>query len=203
MAEIVVVHGYAGAGKSTHCSKLEQEGFMTSSVQHISAGNRLRGIRTGLEHSMYEQIINAPDAPSPLPDEVVSSALLESIEQSGDKNLLVLIDGYPRHPLAVEPFRDELVRRSHLLLGTLALQVSLETSVARILHRGERSGEKIKADTLEEFAIQRYELDKKTTNVAIEALSHLAPVEIIDSGYRKELVYANFKKAISSLIGSK
>lgn len=200
MAEIIVVHGYAGSGKSTQCSRLEKEGYFGSPVQHISAGNRLRSIRTGLATSTYEPIINSPDAPSPLPDEVVSGAILESILEPENNNGLVLIDGYPRHPAAVEAFRGELDNRSHRLLGTIALQVSLETSVQRILERGERAGEKIKAVTLQEFAVQRYELDRNTTNIAIETLADFAPVEIVDSSGERDPVYESFRKSIANLL---
>lgn len=200
MAEVIVVHGYAGSGKSTHCSRLAQESYFDTPVQHISAGNRLRSIRTGHSVSAYEPIINNPDAPSPLPDEVVSGAILESVLEAKNDSLLVLIDGYPRHPTAVEAFRDELADRSHRLLGTIALQVSLETSVQRILQRGERAGEKIKADTLQEFAVQRYELDRKTTAVAIETLAEFAPVEIIDSSGERDVVYEKFRRSIGNLL---
>ena len=169
-------------------------------MQHISAGNRLRSIRTGLVISTYERIINSPDAPSPLPDEVVSGAILESVIEPGNNNALVLIDGYPRHPTAVEAFRDELANRSHRLLGTIALQVSLETSVQRILQRGERAGEKIKADTLQEFAVQRYILDRNTPNIAIDSLAEFAPVEIVDSSGERDVVYENFRKSIANLL---
>jgi len=201
MAEVIVVHGYAGSGKSTQCSRLEKEGYFESPVQHISAGNRLRSIRTGLTTSAYGPLINHPDAPSPLPDEVVSGAILEAVFQEPENyNTLVLIDGYPRHPTAVEAFRNELVNRSHRLLGTIALQVSMGTSVERILQRGERTGEKIKADTLQEFAIQRYELDRNTTNIAIETLAEFAPVEIVDSSGERDVVYKNFRKSIANLL---
>ena len=200
MAEVIVVHGYVGSGKSTQCSRLEQEGYFDSSVQHISAGNILRSIRNGLATSPYERFINSPDAPSPLPDEVVTGAILESVLEPENNNTLVLIDGYPRHPTAVEAFRGELANRSHRFLGTIALQVSLETSVQRILQRGERAGEKIKADTLQEFAVQRYELDRNTTNIAIETLSEFAPVEIVDSSGERDVVYENFIKSIANLM---
>lgn len=200
MAEIIVVHGYAGSGKSTQCSRLEREGYFGSPVQHISAGNRLRSIRTGLATSTYEPIINSPNAPSPLPDKVVSGAILESILDQENDNGIVLIDGYPRHPTAVEAFRDELANHSHRLLGTIALQVSLETSVQRILERGERAGEKIKANTLQEFAVQRYKLDRNTTNIAINTLADFAPVEIVDSSYERDAVYESFRKSIANLL---
>jgi len=200
MAEIIVVHGYAGSGKSTQCSQLEQDGYFDLSIQHISAGNRLRSIRTGLSGSVYEPFINSPDAPSPLPDYVVSGTILESVQESENGKTLVLIDGYPRHSTAVEAFRDELANRSHRLIGTIALQVSMQTSVERILQRGERVGEKIKTDTLREFAVQRYELDRDTTNIAIETLAKFGPIEIVDSSGQRNTVYESFRQSIANLL---
>jgi|GEM_PF-1846553 len=200
MAKIIVVNGYAGSGKSSHCMRLSQEGYSGMPVQHISAGNLLRGIRTGISTSVYSDIINSRDAPSPLPDGIVGGAILESIEECGNATPLVLIDGYPRHPNAVESFRYELKDKSHLLLGTIALQVSMDTSITRILKRGERAGEKIKAHTLEEFAIQRYDLDQRTTNISIDALSRFAPVEIMDASGEINSVYSVFKRSINNLL---
>lgn len=94
MSEIVVVHGYVGSGKSTQCSRLASDGLNEVTVQHISAGNRLRGIRIGSESSGFSRYINAPDAPSPLPDWVVEGTIFEAI--SNDNNSLALVDGYPR-----------------------------------------------------------------------------------------------------------
>lgn len=200
MAEIIVVHGYAGSGKSTQCERLVRDGFDDYSIQHISVGNRLREIRTGLATSKYADIINAPNAPSPLPDEIVSGAIFESVQSPQvDKNL-VLIDGYPRHPKAVEAFNDTLRDKSCKLLGTIAMQVSMEISLDRVVSRGQRLGEKVINDDLESFAAHRYSLDQRTTTLAVEALSRFAPVETIDANANVDSVYDCFKLSIGKLI---
>lgn len=157
MSEIVIVHGYVGSGKSTQCSHLASDGLNEVTVQHISAGNRLRGIRTGNESSEFSRYINAPDAPSPLPDWIVEGTIFETI--GSDDCSLTLVDGYPRHPQAVESFRESVLRNQHRLLGTVALQLSMDVSIERIVARGKRDGEQVEDNDLQEFAEHRYQLD--------------------------------------------
>lgn len=197
MTEIVVVHGYVGSGKSTQCSRLASDGLNEVTVQHISAGNRLRGIRTGSEPSEFSRYINAPNAPSPLPDWVVEGTILEAIN-NGD-NLLTLVDGYPRHPKAVESFRESVLRDQHRLLGTVALQLSMDVSIERIVARGKRDGEQVKGSDIREFAEYRYKLDIQTTNLAIDALSQIAPVRFIDAADDIPTVYSRFVAEIEDL----
>lgn len=197
MSEIVVVHGYVGSGKSTQCSRLASDGLNEVTVQHISAGNRLRGIRNGSEPSEYSRYINAPGAPSPLPDWVLEGTIFETI--SNDDSSLALVDGYPRHPQAVESFRESVFRNQHRLLGTVALQLSMDVSIERIVARGKREGEQVKDSDLREFAEHRYRLDIQTTNLAIEALSHIAPVRFIEATDDIPTVYSTFVAEIEDL----
>lgn len=198
MARLVVVHGYAGAGKSTQCSEMVRDGFQGSAVHHVSAGNRLRAIRTGMESSRFADIINASNAPSPLPDDIVAAAMFETF-RNVQQDELALIDGYPRHPQAVDTFRDIVAESGHRLLGTVALTITLEASIQRVLTRGRRAGELVVGESLEDFARHRYEQDTQTTNIAIAALSRIAPVEYVDAGQNIEAVYAQFCSAIGAL----
>jgi hypothetical protein len=75
-------------------------------------------------------------------------------------------------------------------------------SVKRIIERGERAGEIVKANTLHEFAIQRYELDFKTTNIAIEALAAFGPVEFVDASDERDAVYESFRRSVANLLAS-
>lgn len=157
----------------------------------------LRGIRTGSESSGFSRYINAPDAPSPLPDWVVEGTIFEAI--SNDNNSLALVDGYPRHPQAVESFRDSVLRNRHRLLGTVALQLPMDVSIERIVARGKRDGEKVKGSDIREFAEHRYQLDIQTTNLAICALSQIAPVRFIDAADDIPTVYSRFITEIEGL----
>lgn len=198
MSEIVVVQGYAGSGKSTHCERLSQDYLYNGEpIAHVSAGTRLRAIRTGLDTSAYADLINDPDAPSPLPDEIVNGAMFERANPS--ERGLTLIDGYPRHESGVEVFAHALRKGRHRLLGCVSLEVTQETSVARILSRGERRGEQVKANTLAEFAMQRYQRDTTQTQAAIARLSRLAPVERVDANGNVNEVWQEFGVALGRL----
>lgn len=197
MSEIVVVHGYVGSGKSTQCSQLEYDGLENTRVQHISAGNRLRGIRSGMISSEFSTYINEPNAPSPLPDWVVEGTIFEAIDN--EANDLTLIDGYPRHPQSVESFCATVVARQHQLLGTIALQLSMNESIERIAARGKRDGERMQVPDIREFAKQRYLLDTRTTNLAIDALGKIAPVRFIDASDDIPTVYSRFTEEIRYL----
>lgn len=197
MSETIVVHGYVGSGKSTQCSRLVSEGVSGASrVQHVSAGNRLRGIRNGTEASKFSQYINDPDAPSPLPDWIVEGAVFEAIDSNDS---LALIDGYPRHPQAVDSFYETVAKSRHRLLGTVAMQLSIDASVERIVSRGKRDGEKMQGDDIREFARHRYQLDTQTTNLAINALSQYAPVRHVDADGDISTVYSRFVRGIEDL----
>lgn len=197
MSEIVVVHGYVGSGKSTQCSRLESEGLDGVRVQHISAGNRLRAIRTETETSGFSQYINALDAPSPLPDWVVEGIMLEPLDSSD--GTLALIDGYPRHPEAVESFHEAIQRRHHKLLGTIAMQLPMDISIDRIVARGKRDGEKLRGGDMREFAEYRYRLDMQTTNLAIDALNKIALTRSVDATGDLPTVYSRFVEEVRFL----
>lgn len=197
MPEIIVVHGYVGSGKSTQCSRLASSGLDETRVQHVSAGNRLRGIRTGIELSEYSSYVNVPDAPSPLPDSVVEGVIFEAID--GDDSTLALVDGYPRHPQSIESFHAAIRKKHHRLLGTIALQVPENVSVGRIMARGKRDGEKVQGADLQEFAKHRYLLDIQTTSLAIAALSKITPVRFIDATEDVSTVYSRFVEEVKYL----
>lgn len=197
MSEIVVVHGYVGSGKSTHCSQLASDGLGETLVQHISAGDLLRGIRAGTVLSGFSRYINAPDAPSPLPDWVVEGAIFEALDDNGDS--LALIDGYPRHPQAVESFCMTVSDKQHLLLGTIAMQLAMDASVERIAARGKRDGERTRDADIREFARYRYQLDLQVTNLAIDALGKVAPVRFVDAAGDIPTVYSKFIEGIRYL----
>ena len=198
MAEIVIVNGYAGAGKSTQGTRLAREGFNGITVHHVSAGNRLRDIKTGRSPSRFSADINLPNAPSPLPDEVVNGVVFEAI--SGDPyDTLVLMDGYPRLPGAVAIFHNMLQAEGHQLIGTIAMEILRETSIERVLTRGGRAGEIIKEGDLEWYAAHRYDEYSLTTTLAIGELGLLAPIERIDAGRDIDAVYLDFKAALGRL----
>lgn len=198
MSEVIVVHGYAGSGKTTQCERIATEGFNESTVQHISIGKRLRAIRLGAAASrFYEDIISRP-RDSDLPDDIANGIVFESLEETEEADL-VLIDGYPRRARTVGLFHDSLQEGGHELLGTVFLRISEQTSIDRVLERGEREGEELKGESLQEDAERRYPRDAQTVHRAINALGAIAPVERIDANGEEDEVYVRFKAALGRL----
>lgn len=202
MAEIIVVQGYPGAGKSTQANRLVHDPTFDLEVLHISAGKRLRDIRTGNTHSRHAAIINAPDAPSPLPNEIVNDVVFEPAEQASDSALL-LIDGYPRHPSAIDVFADYIQEHRYRYLGAVALEITLDTSLNRITNRGDRPGEKMRGRNFTELGQKRFNDHKRLTLTALRLLEVIAPVERIDANDNEDIVWSRFRAAIDRLISYK
>lgn len=197
MSEIVVVQGYAGSGKSTHSEHFSRNTYNGENIAHVSAGTRLRAIRTGEEESRYAEIVNDPDAPSPLPDEIVNEVIFEKANPVPDG--LTLIDGYPRHESGVDVFESALRQRQHRFLGTVYLEVTMNTSVSRILSRGKRDGERIKGKDLTDYARKRYKADETQTLHSVHRLGNIAPIERVDANASMEEVYERFYRAMGAL----
>lgn len=198
--EIIVVHGRAGAGKSTHCRSLSEKGFGDKNfVQHISAGEKLRAIRSDEMKSQYEDIIRS-SLDEPIPNAIVNSLIFESIKVTESNHGIVLIDDFPRHKEAVEGFCEKIFNSGHQLLGTIAMSIPLDISINRVENRGIRKGERIVGDNLSDFATHRYALDYETTSFAIDALSRLAPVENIDASGTLEETYNLFVHSVGRLV---
>lgn len=140
--------------------------------------------------------VNDPDAPAPLPDEVVNNVIFE---KATNRNGLILIDGYPRHESGVDVFESTLREQQHRLLGSLCLEVTQKTSVDRILSRGERDGERVEGQDLSDYARRRYERDSTQTQRSIDLLARIAPVERVDANASVEEVREKFYTAMGRL----
>lgn len=198
MAELIVVHGYPGAGKSTQATRLLGDASFERNLLHVSAGNQLRDIRTNTIASRYSDFINSPDAPSPLPDSIVNDVIFEPIEAAPNATL-ALIDGYPRHPSAIDVFTNYVDRHDHTYLGAVVLEITLQTSIDRITSRGLRPGEKMKDRSFVELGKKRFEDHKRLTLSAIDRLAEYGPVEQLDANDAEDVVWRRFRSAIGKL----
>lgn len=199
MAEVIVVHGYPGSGKTTQCARVASEGLGSRTVQHVSVGNRLRAIRSHAVQSKYSGYINSPDAPPTLPEEIIRGALFESFHNIHDDDIL-LIDGYPRFSHALDDFYTALSDNDHQLLGAVHLGVSLDTSIERVALRSRRTDKGFSEETLESNAVFRYNRHRQTTLITLMAINATFPVEEIDGSGDKDEVHDRFVTALGRLV---
>lgn len=199
MAELVVIHGFPGAGKSTQAERLAQDSLENRRMIHVSAGTRLRDIRTGNASSAYQDIIRNPNTPLPIDNDIVNSVLFELIP-SDEPNTFGLIDGYPRHADAVDTFMEASHERQHRLIGCVSLELSLETSLSRIVGRGVRNGERLYDRSLEEHTRKRYQNHLNETMGTIEHMSTMMPLVRINAEGGPEEVWEQFHSGINHLI---
>jgi adenylate kinase len=155
----IILFGPPGSGKGTQSEKLiDRYGLI-----HLSTGNLLReeiANRTtlGLEAKKYM------DSGQLVPDAVVIGMIRSAIKTNPDAEGF-LFDGFPR-TVAQSEALDELLAENHSEINAvLALEVSEEELVSRLLNRGKTSG---RSDDVNEQIIRARitEYENKTSPVA-------------------------------------
>lgn len=130
----LILFGPPGSGKGTQSEKL----IVRYGLKHLSTGDLLRS-EINRQTSLGMAAKSFMDKGQLVPDEVVigmiSSALDENPEAKG-----FLFDGFPRTSAQAEAL-DKLLQLKQTSIGVmLALDVSEEELVKRLLKRGETSG---------------------------------------------------------------
>lgn len=155
----VILFGPPGSGKGTQSEKL----IAHYGVKHLSTGDLLRseiaqGTPLGLEAK------SVMDKGQLVPDEVVIGMISSALERNPTVPGF-LFDGFPRTVAQAEAL-DKLLALKHTEIGVvLALDVSEEELVGRLLNRGKTSGRS--DDTNEEIIRARIiEYKNKTATVA-------------------------------------
>lgn len=193
MAEIIAVQGFAGTGKTTHSEYLHRQyTYNGAPIEHVSIGERLRAIRTGMEDSRYAEFLTGSKVP-PLTDELITNVVFERIDQISDG--LVLMDGYPREASGVTTLVEAMRQGNHELLGSVWLKIWRSTSVERLQGRGKREGEVLELSSLREEAERRYIRDSIRMKAAMESLGRIAGVQTIN-------VNVGIKEARKRFIGA-
>lgn len=155
----LILFGPPGSGKGTQSEKLiEKYGF-----RHLSTGDLLRSeiakqTTLGLEAKKFM------DEGQLVPDEVVIGMISSAIDQH-EQVKGFLFDGFPRTAAQAEALDKLLVLKNAPIAVMLALEVSEEELVKRLMKRGETSG---RSDDTNENVIRARitEYHKKTTAVA-------------------------------------
>jgi len=155
----LILFGPPGSGKGTQSEKL----IAKYHLKHLSTGDLLRSeisnqTQLGLEAKRYM------DKGILVPDAVVIGMIGEALDNNHDADGF-LFDGFPRTAVQAEELDTLLSQKKTCIDVMLALKVSEEELVKRLIHRGETSGRS--DDTNEQIIRARIEeYHKKTAAVA-------------------------------------
>jgi adenylate kinase len=151
----IILFGPPGSGKGTQSDKIvERFGLI-----HLSTGNLLRQ-EIADKTSLGMAAKNFIDKGQLVPDEVVIAMIGSLLEKHTDAKGF-LFDGFPRTVAQAEALDKLLALKKTAIHKVLALEVSEEELVKRLLKRGETSGRS--DDTNEEIIRKRYNVYKKET----------------------------------------
>ncbi|HZH99959.1 MAG TPA: adenylate kinase, partial [Flavisolibacter sp.] len=156
----IILFGPPGSGKGTQSERIvDKYGLI-----HLSTGNLLR-------HEISEKTPLGLEAKSLMdkgqlvPDEVVIGMIDTCLEKHADSKGF-LFDGFPRTVAQAEALDKLLALRKTSICKVLALEVSEEELVKRLIKRGETSGRS--DDTDETIIRKRYTVYKNDTEPVAE-----------------------------------
>jgi adenylate kinase len=155
----LILFGPPGSGKGTQSEKL----IAKYGLKHLSTGDLLR-FEINNKTPLGLEAKSLMDKGHLVPDEVVIGMISSALD-ANEKAKGFLFDGFPRTAAQAEAL-DKLLELKHATINVmLALDVSEEELVKRLLKRGETSGRS--DDTNETIIRERItEYHKKTTAVA-------------------------------------
>lgn len=130
----LVLFGPPGAGKGTQSEKLIDK----YRLLHLSTGDILRGelkaeTPLGMEAKKYM------DKGELVPDEVVIGMIDNKLKANQDANGFIF-DGFPRTTAQAEALDNLMEKKGTAITAMLALEVTHEELVKRLLNRGKESG---------------------------------------------------------------
>lgn len=155
----LILFGPPGSGKGTQSEKL----IAKYHFKHLSTGDLLRS-EIAMKTKLGLEAKKIMDKGELVPDEVVIGMISSALDANPDVPGF-LFDGFPRTSKQAEAL-DELLQQKHLALNAMiALDVSEEELVKRLIKRGETSG---RPDDSNEQVIRNRikEYRKKTSQVA-------------------------------------
>lgn len=155
----LILFGPPGSGKGTQSEKL----IAKYHLRHLSTGDLLRS-EISRKTSLGIEAKKFIDKGSLVPDEVVIGMINDALDMNME-SAGFLFDGFPRTAIQAEEL-DNLLTRKHTCIDVMiALEVSEDELIKRLLKRGETSG---RSDDTNEIVIRARiaEYHKKTATVA-------------------------------------
>ncbi|HRH48460.1 MAG TPA: adenylate kinase [Panacibacter sp.] len=155
----IILFGPPGSGKGTQSEKL----IATYGLKHLSTGDLLRN-EISNKTPLGMEAKSLMDKGQLVPDDVVIGMISSALDANPDAKGF-LFDGFPRTKAQAEAL-DKLLKLKNAEIGVfLAMQVSEEELVKRLLNRGLTSG---RSDDTNEMVIRSRitEYNSKTSSVA-------------------------------------
>lgn len=155
----IILFGPPGSGKGTQSERL----VLKYDLKHLSTGDILRSEIAG-QTPLGLEAKNFMDKGQLVPDEVVIGMISSALEKTPQAKGF-LFDGFPRTDAQAEAL-DKLLKLKQTEIGVvLALLVSEEELVQRLLNRGQTSG-RVDDNNVDVIRARIVEYHKKTTAVA-------------------------------------
>lgn len=155
----IILFGPPGSGKGTQSANL----ISKYGLKHLSTGDLLRS-EIALQTPLGIEAKNFMDKGALVPDEVVIGMISTALETNPDVAGF-LFDGFPRTDAQAEALDKLLHLKKTSIAVMLALDVSEDELIKRLLHRGQSSG---RSDDVDEIIIRSriHEYENKTKPVA-------------------------------------
>jgi len=155
----LILFGPPGSGKGTQSEKL----IARYGLKHLSTGDLLRS-EIAAQSPLGMAAKSIMDKGQLVPDEVVIEMINSALENNPQARGF-LFDGFPRTTAQAEALDKLLAQKETEIAVVLALQVSKEELISRLLNRGKSSG---RSDDTNELVIRSRieEYEMKTAVVA-------------------------------------
>jgi adenylate kinase len=190
----IILFGPPGSGKGTQSEKIvEKFGLL-----HLSTGNLLRQEITD-KTPLGMEAKNLMDKGQLVPDEVVIAMVDSYMDKHPDAKGF-LFDGFPRTAPQAEALDKLLTLKKTSICKVLALEVSEEELINRLLKRGQTSGRS--DDTNEEVIRNRYTIYKKDTEPVAEHYRQEGKLQLIKGEGTVEEIFNALSQCIETEMSS-
>ena len=186
----LILFGPPGSGKGTQSEKL----IARYGLKHLSTGDLLRS-EISQQTALGLEAKKIMDKGQLVPDEVVIGMISSSLDANPEAKGF-LFDGFPRTDKQAEALDKLLSLKKTEISKVLALEVSEEELVRRLLKRGETSGRS--DDTNEEVIRKRFAVYQKDTAAVAEHYKALGKFEAIKGVGSVEEIFISLSNAIES-----
>lgn len=184
----LILFGPPGSGKGTQSQKIiAQYGLI-----HLSTGDLLRH-EIAAKTPLGQEAARLMERGQLVPDEVVIGMIDSSLEQNGAAKGF-LFDGFPRTVAQAEALDKLLALKKTSIRKVLALDVSEEELVKRLLKRGEISN---RPDDRDESIIRkRYQVYKNETEIVGQYYKEQDKFESLNGEGSVEEIFAALRSSI-------